>query len=310
MSETATHSSLFVDKDGRRRRRRRRLRFALWAVAIWLAGNALAAWLLLHPRRVAPFLKFKDVAAVETAATVRDETFQTSDGLTLRGISIVPEKPRGVVLLFHGYGGTRLAGMARQVASWGYVAVAADFRAHGESDGSATTIGWDEKLDVAAVAAHARAAWPKLKVAGWGLSMGGAAMVYGADVARTFDAVVLEAVYADIDSAYWRRVDTALPKWLSPLAAPARFLTMRCGGLDADAMRPDLAIKGLVADRTLIVTGEKDPWATPDDLRKLSEGLPGAATYVVPGAQHHDIWQVGGDPYLARVRAFLDARLK
>ena len=63
-------------------------------------------------------------------------------------------------------------------------------------------------------------------------------------------------------------------------------------------------------ERTLITTGEKDVWAGPDDLAGLAAALPGCSTHVVPGAQHHDLWGVGGDAYFEVVRRFLVDRMR
>jgi hypothetical protein len=66
----------------------------------------------------------------------------------------------------------------------------------------------------------------------------------------------------------------------------------------------------LRADHTLITTGEADVWAGPDDLGALAAALPGCMTHVVPGAHHHDVWNIGGDAYLARVRRFIDEHVR
>jgi alpha-beta hydrolase superfamily lysophospholipase len=311
MGEGAVRSALFVDHETRRRRRRRRLRFLVLAVAIWAALNGLAAAVLLHPRWVASYLHFEDLAPPGGVGP-REQVFHaiTSDGLKIVGSEYAPEDPRGVVLLFHGYGGTRFRRLARVVAEWGYAAIAIDFRAHGESEGERTTIGLLERLDVEATAAEARAKRPGLPIAAWGLSLGGAAIVYAGETTRTFDALVLEAVYADWDSAFWIRAKRGLPGPLSALAYPAKVLAEKAAGLDPERMRPAEAVRALDPTRLLLVGGGADRLCPPENLAALAAAAPGAQVKTIAGADHHDLWTVGGAAYLEEVRAFLAQRFR
>jgi uncharacterized protein len=311
MSESAARSALFTDQGGRRRRRRKWLR-ALWiAAAVWLGLNAVAAWLMFHPRAIRPFVRFQDVPKESSPdPAMRTLEARTDDGLTLRGTAFVPAAPRGVIVVLHGVGGSRLSGMAHKVVSWGYVGVSFDFRGHGASDGSTTSFGYEERRDVAAILGVVRAAWPGLPVGAWGQSLGGAALAFGAETTRDLRAVLLESVYSTLASSFERRFDTYAPSWLLPLAKPTWWFADTFGGLDAETVQPPKFVGKLQPDRTLLATGEKDPWATTGDLKLLSAALPGAATHVVPGAEHHNVWRVGGDAYFAVVRAFFDARLK
>jgi alpha-beta hydrolase superfamily lysophospholipase len=128
----------------------------------------------------------------------------TDDGLTLRGSFAEPPSPRGLLVMFHGIGNERYRGFLHEIARWGFVGVSFDFRAHGVSDGEDCTFGWAERRDVVAIIAAVRARWPGKPIAAWGISLGGAALCYAADVTRDLDAVILESVYRDIDSAFER----------------------------------------------------------------------------------------------------------
>jgi hypothetical protein len=91
---------------------------------------------------------------------------------------------------------------------------------------------------------------------------------------------------------------------------PVKWLVTARLGLDPDRLRPVACLERLRSERTLVITGDRDVWAGPDDLSALAAGLPGCSTHLVPGAQHHDVWVVGGDAYVNHVRAFLEARLR
>jgi uncharacterized protein len=272
---------------------------AVYAILTWMASSRFI--------RVRGFLPRGDEG---TPGLLAIEA-RTEDGLLLRGSFLEPARePRGVVILFHGIGNERFRGALNQVAGWGFLALSFDFRGHGSSDGDVCTFGWDERKDVLAIVGAARARWPGRKIGAWGVSLGGAALCYAAEVTRGLDAVVLESVYRDIDSAFEKRVTTVAPAWAVPFAVPTKWLVAKRLGIEPELLRPVERVGALRAERVLITTGEKDVWAGPDDLAALAAALPGCTTEIVPAARHHDLWVVGGEAYATRVRAFFEARLR
>jgi pimeloyl-ACP methyl ester carboxylesterase len=271
---------------------------AAYASLTWIASSKF-----MHLRGFAPPRGRETPGLTEITAT-------TDDGLTLRGSFVEPRDARGVLVLFHGIGCERYRSTLHDVARWGLVAVSFDFRGHGASDGDVTTFGWEERRDVAAIVAAVRERWPGRKVAAWGISLGGAALCYAADVARDLDGVVLESVYRDIDSAFEKRVKTYAPGWTLPFTMPAKWLVSARLGIDPKKLRPVDRIGSLRPERVLLTTGENDPWAGPDDLGALAGALPRCEIEVVPGAVHHDVWAAGGDAYAARIRAFVESRVR
>ena len=279
----------------------------LWLLAPGLVVYASLCWIasskFIHVRG-------RYVRSGESTTGLAEITAVTDDGLTLRGSYVEPPHPHGVLVLFHGIGGERYRSFLSYVAIWGLVGVSFDFRGHGVSDGDACTFGWEERRDVAAVIGAVRSRWPGMKIAAWGISLGGAALCYAAEVTRDLDAVVLESVYRDIDSAFEKRVRSHAPAWTVPFTLPAKWLVSLRLGIDPATMRPVDFMCRLRPDRVLVTTGERDPWAGPDDLGSLCAQLPGCTSDVVAGAFHHDVWAVGGRPYAARVLTFVDARLR
>lgn len=78
-----------------------------------------------------------------------DISFQTHDGLTLRGWHI-PSRNGAVVIGLHGYGGNRLGTLpqTRLLAKQGYGVLLYDQRATGQSDGENLSWGWRDVADV------------------------------------------------------------------------------------------------------------------------------------------------------------------
>ncbi len=143
-----------------------------------------------------------------------------------------------------------------------------------------------------------------------GVSLGAAAVVYGAVrcvPAPTWDFVVLEACYRDIDGAVAGR----LP-WL-PFAAwctlpMAWFAGLRTGARTAD-LRPVDAI-GCVTCPTLFVCGTADVEVGDGAAAELLRRSGAAAKELVeiPGAGHVDLWGVAGDTLRSALAAFLARR--
>jgi uncharacterized protein len=293
---------------GSRPTRSRLKRRLLWAGAAAVALYAAVVWvgssLFLHVRHL------KRPPTDRGTSGLAEIVAKTDDGLTLRGSYCEPADPRGVVAVFHGIGCERYRSVLPAIAAWGYVGVSFDFRCHGASEGDVTTYGWEERRDVAAVLDAIRERWPDEKIAVWGVSLGGAALCYAADSVRDLDAIVLESTYRDIDSAFEKRVLTFAPGWVVPFALPIKWLVGARLGVRPEDLRPAALVTRLRPERTLITTGDRDVWAGPDDLGALASALPGCATHVVPGGQHHDLWTAGGQGYFDVVKRFLDARLR
>src|SRR5215510_12843825 len=99
----------------------------------------------LHPPRIIP-----------PGNTLRENKieFQQLDLITDDGIRLsawyTPPRKGVVILLAHGYGNNRPEWVHALLAKKGYGVLSWDARAHGESDGEISTIGYLEVLDVKA----------------------------------------------------------------------------------------------------------------------------------------------------------------
>jgi hypothetical protein len=108
-----------------------------------------------------------------------EHTIALPDGGRLAAWSVPHPQPRGIVLLFHGYVGSReeLLPPAQVFHDMGYTSLLVAFRGTGDSSGTATTLGVHEAHDVAAAAAYARSTWPQQPLLLYGSSMGGVAVL-------------------------------------------------------------------------------------------------------------------------------------
>jgi pimeloyl-ACP methyl ester carboxylesterase len=234
---------------------------------------------------------------------------QTEDRVRLRGWLVEPPQPRGTVALFHGMRGTRLNTLDRIkfLAAGGYRCVAFDHRAHGESGGRRTSFGYLESRDVTAVAEMVCDRWPDVPRAALGMSMGAAALCYSARRSPPWDALVLEGLYRDIATAFRNRIGTQYPAWFRRLYGGVVWMTERRLRLRMHQLAPIHLLNNLGTVPLLFVTGIEDKLAPPSDAVALRNAYSGPSElWLVPGAGHADVCQLGGDSYRWRVLDFLD----
>ncbi len=152
-------------------------------------------------------------------ATIRaDVTIVASDGVHLAATVDEPTAPgpHPAILMLHGLGGTRaqVLPLADQFAAAGYVVLAADIRGHGESGGLVDVDGPRTVQDVRELDdwLRARPEVDAAHVGGWGISLGGGAILRAAVEGVSFAA--LETVET------WTNLYTALaPQNLSKSGA-------------------------------------------------------------------------------------------
>jgi alpha-beta hydrolase superfamily lysophospholipase len=192
----------------------------------------------------------------------------------------------------------------------GYRCVAFDHRAHGTSAGKRTSFGFHESRDVAAVAALVHDRWPAEPVAALGISMGAAAICFAARQVRPWDAIILESLYRDIASAFHTRIGTRFPAWFRKFSHGVVWVTEKRLHLRLEQLAPIDHIADLAPAPILLLTGAEDAHAPPEDAEQLFArcGEP-REFWLVPGAGHRDVFEVGGEAYGQRVLDFLDRSL-
>jgi pimeloyl-ACP methyl ester carboxylesterase len=212
-------------------------------------------------------------------------------------------------LLCHGVRNNREQTLGRTafLTGAGYRCVAFDHRAHGQSDGRRTSFGYYESRDVAAALACVRERWPRQPLAALGISMGAAALCFAAAESARCDALILESLYTDIQSALSNRVGGTDPAWFRRLNRGVQWITERRLHLRMEQLAPVEHIGRLAPAPVLILTGAEDSHATPEDARRLYDRLNGPRElWLVPQAAHADVCQAGGVSYKQRVLSFLE----
>jgi uncharacterized protein len=240
------------------------------------------------------------------AETVR---FTADDGTNLEAWLIVPPAAKGTVLLFHGYSASRSAVLpeAKAVVGLGYAALVVDLRGSGGSDGSVTTLGYDEARDVAAALEHARARGLPGPVVLYGVSMGGAAVlrvvaVHGTDP----DGVVVESVFG-------RMLGTVRNRFALMGAPPfpgAELLVFWGGvrtGFNPFGHNPEEYARSCRCP-ALVLHGGADRNARPEEGRAIFENLAGRKELIVfDGVGHTSLYGANPDLWATSVARFLSS---
>ncbi len=233
-------------------------------------------------------------------------------GATLTAWLIVPESPRGVVLVLHGIHANRgfMLGRAELFRRDGFAVLVPDFQAHGESTGERITFGFLEAHDVEACVAYARRRFPDLPLGGVGVSMGGAALTLAARRAPV-DAAVLEAAFPSITEAVDNRLAARFGSPLSRLLTPALLLQLKPRlGFGPDDLRPIEAVQSMTSP-LLIISGTADRSTTEAQTRSLYAAAPEPKElWLVPGAGHVDLLRFDPDGYRTHVLGFLRKQLR
>ena len=238
------------------------LTFAFKAIAILTVSTILLGFVqvnnALHPPRIIP-----------PGNTLRKYNipYQSLDLITEDGIRLsawyTPPRNGAVILLAHGYGDNRPEWVHALLAKKGYGVLTWDARAHGESDGKISTIGYLEVLDVKSALDYVMAQ-PDIKhIGAWGGSMGAATLILATAQFPQIDALFVDSSFASLDEEFNFLVPYPV---INPLAkAIAQVET----GIDLNEVNP-LDVIGKISPRPVfIVQGGGDTVAPPVSGEKL-----------------------------------------
>ncbi|HSI12349.1 MAG TPA: alpha/beta fold hydrolase [Chthoniobacter sp.] len=200
--------------------------------------------------------------------------FPGAHGLKLEAWRIPGKAGQPVAVLFPGYCGSKdsLLGYAREFHNLGYEAWLVDFHGVGGSQGSTTTIGWDEADDVAAACREAARLRPGAPQVLFGTSLGAAAILR-AEHLKTIEpaALVLECPYDRLVTTVSHRFSAlGIPGY--PFANLLTFWGGRQLGFDGFAMNPVEYARD-VRCPTLLLEGDQDRRVGLPNARAIAAAL-------------------------------------
>ena len=300
MTRGDTHKTSSLN---RRTKITRRILYSLLLVVVggvcisWLVGSYLVA---PAPQRIGEPPKDLPFTPVK---------LQDNSGAVTSGWHIRTQPSKGVVLLLHGIRGNRLSMLPRAqfLVTAGYSVVMIDLQAHGESSGDLITLGYREKDNVIETIRYIKSSHPGEPIAIIGVSLGGAAAVLASPL--NIDAIILESVFPDIETAITNRVAAILGPF-SPL--PSTLLICQIHpriGIPTSQLSP-IDLLPDVGCPVFILSGANDLHTLPEEAQKMySIAADPKKLWIVDRAAHVDLHGVANDEYQKRILLFLDQHM-
>ncbi len=241
----------------------------------------------------------------------------SASGSTIHGWWVSSGTPgSGAVLLIHGVRANRLQMVRRAefLRAHGYAVLLIDLQGHGESPGRRITFGKLEGLDAEAALRFIRSQTGGERIGLIGVSLGGAAAVL-APKPLEIDALVLESVYPDIDSALADRLRARLGPIVGPIATPilAPLFTLLLPPIievTPAELRPINRI-GSLTTPILIMSGTQDEDTPLIEAHDLFNHVRSPKRFwPVPAAGHVDLERFDPDAYWSVILPFLNEHLR
>jgi uncharacterized protein len=238
--------------------------------------------------------------------------FTQADQLKISGWLLPNDSTRDAVILFHGHGSSKgsLNGQAGYFHQLGYSVLAIDFRAHGESDGTTCTVGFQESEEV-------KLAFDFMKKRGfenivlYGSSMGAAAVIKAQhDFDLPAHKLILEMPFGSLPEAVEGRM-----RILGLPATPLAQLLTFWGGLLQGYWAFDFSPCEFASSITcpvLLQWGDQDPRVTREETNCIYESIGGNGNggdtkklVVYEGAGHQNLQKFHPEKWEWEVRGFL-----
>jgi pimeloyl-ACP methyl ester carboxylesterase len=285
------------------------LRWALLALVV-LALGYLGISLLVATSLTSPVHQPTEQTTADEGLDFQEVSFESTDGLALKGWWVPGDAPSRAVILVHGLEGNKAGEQVLRTASVysgaGYGVLMFDLRGHGESQGERTTLGYQEVRDVRGTLSWLREeqGFEPGEVVLHGWSMGGATVLRAAP-GRGVAAVVEESGYADLPLLLRDRLpeSSGLPSFFNP----GIFLMAKLFlDLDPWAVRPQEDASRLSEEAVplLIIHSTDDEVVPFEHAEMLAASYPEAELWEIEGYGHVGAYSHPG--YRQRLLEFLE----
>ena len=242
-------------------------------------------------------------------------TLKTAEGINLSCWLIKAQQPaRGTILYLHGVSECKIVGllMAKKFYERGYNVFLYDSRRHGDSEGTYCTYGFYEKHDTSTIINYllSRADIHVGKIGLFGSSMGAAVAIQVAAIDKRVAAIVAESGFATLRTIfddYQKRMIKLPWHYLRNIVIKR---SERLAHFRANAVSPLDSVKDVHVP-LFILHGTADNLIeySYSEMLYQNTGEP-KELWLVPGAKHDDMAQVGGEAYNKRILDFFERHLQ
>ncbi len=288
---------------------------------VLLLGTAIGAgalFLRVHqvvrpPRRQRS--GFEVAAVVAKAEEVR---FRSVDGIEIAGWIMRGRSTAPAILLCHDFGADKssLLSLAVPLHAEGFTVLTFDFRGHGQSGGSTSTLGLAERRDIVGAVDYlfTSGQTPGRWLGVYGVGMGAYAAVLAARDRQALRVLVLDTLYPDVSYPLVRRVYAGWPFGVEHLGSLARatFRVMVAGEVGESHAAEVLPI--LAGRQILLVAPDTDSRLAEEmermyrSIPEVREGSEGSLVRV-PATAAEGLYGKHLETYIQRVSDFFRSRL-
>jgi alpha-beta hydrolase superfamily lysophospholipase len=274
--------------------------------------------MLLQPhRRTIDYYRHKTTSLhpSDLGLPCEELTLKTAEGIPLSCWLIkAAGQPRGTVVFLHGVSECKIVGLpvAAALHERGYTVFLYDARRHGDSGGTYCTYGFYEKHDTVTVINYlaGRADLPTGRIGVFGTSMGAAVAIQAAAIDPRIAAVAAESGFASLRTVfdeYQKRMIKLPWHYLRNIVIKR---SEHLAHFKANAVSPVRAARDIhiplfllhgTADTLIRVTSSEMVYNNAHEPKEL---------WLIPGACHSDMAEVGGAEYTLRILAFFERTLR
>jgi uncharacterized protein len=247
------------------------------------------------------------------------------DHLLLRGWFMPGILPNGrltaerTVIQVHGNNNNRTMALSISGAlvQHGIAVLTFDSRGNGESTPAPNGGGYFEQRDILGAVDFLRSGplpYPELgrprAIGGWGISVGGDALIYAAAQEPAIKAIAIDSAYATM-AEYMERAFG--PYFL--FIPGTRFAAQMLYGIDYATVRPVDVVAKIAPRPIFFIQGAADIIIPPSNMTELAAAAaaaPGAhvQTWLVPNARHVEAYNKMRNTYINRLEAFFTTELQ
>jgi len=306
-------------KMPRKKWRKRLIRFLIVLLLLfggaWYGVDHIAPYAIISPQRYdvnANADQFPNgILPAGFGLTFDEFDVPISDTSALDGfyIKAKTDSARGCFLILHGIGSCKepMLSLAERLAALGFNVYLYDHRGHGQSGGQYISYGYREKHDVVAILNALDERYGKQRYGIWGKSYGGAVALQAMSIEPRLELGIIESTFSELNKvvlAYQERMLGISSEWLAE-----RVLTKASAiaEFNPDEVKPVVSAKHITAP-VLIVHGAADQNIPIEHGRDIFHALKHSqrSFYAVEGADHNDVWSIGGQAYEKRVFGYLE----
>ncbi len=274
-------------------------------VVIW---GWTSSSIILHPPKFA-----LQVTPSDINIPYKEVAFKSTDGISHKGWFIEPVKPKGTIILCHGFGTNKsdILNYACFLYEGNYNVFLFDFRAHGDTKGK-SSLGYFEMNDLEGAIEYLvrKGKVDESKIGAMGVSMGAAVVFMTASKNKYLKAVAGDSSFDSFEKTITRfaRLFYHLPKYpFIPITIKACELRLMFHAKYADP----LDYVGAISPKPiLIIHGEKDQRIPVREAKLLYKmANPPKEILIVPGADHLQASIIMGKEYETRILQYFDKYL-